>query len=231
MGFGVIGPRGQRQLVTPGRFVPLTALARQIPQLVMSLGVARPASQCLLETCRRLVQPALPLQGRAEIEVCFGAIGTQVQRLLELLEGLVELTLISQHQAQVVVHLDQVGPQREYLAIRRRRLGQPAGLMMRDRLADQSIELGAFCGRLSGAGHQPRPSSGEAGERSFRTAWAMRSKTSGQSPRVGWRKSRIVGYQGESSRSSSQRNREPGATPPTPAPPTLPPDAPSPYRK
>ena len=36
--------------------------------------------------------------------------------------------------------------------------------------------------------------------------WAIRSKTSGQSPKPFWRKSRIVGYQGESSRSSSHRH-------------------------
>ena len=94
------------------------------------------------------------------------------------------------------MNLGPIGTQGERLAISRDGLGQPAGAVLALGQGRESCPFGGLGGRLARFGHWFCPDG---------RARAIRSKTSGHSPSVVWRKSRIVGYHGESSRSSSQR--------------------------
>ena len=111
-----------------------------------------------------------------------------------------QLALLGENDSQIVVHFGHVGPNRQNLAIGRRRFGQPPRLLLALGQHDQCIQVGR---RTVGHGHRLwLPLS----PRSACTAAAMRCATSSQSPTTFWRKSLVLGYQGESSRSRSQRH-------------------------
>ncbi len=78
---------------------------------------------------------------------------------------------------------------------------QPGGSMRDDAVIAAADERGTRHGRHR---HAPLPALAAVAIFSF-TAAAISAKTPAQSPRAVWRKSRIVGYQGESSRPAIQR--------------------------